>query len=112
MATPSSDIPPPAIGSDRVIAYAFVDTSVTFTGKKRLFADDELLGAVPCIAICKSLDEELKDYLILYCDEEWNVLGVTGQPSYAKALDEVERCYDGISNQFIHLNDSERAVRK
>jgi len=68
MATSSNDIPPPAIGNDRVIAYAFVNASVTFTDKKRLFVDDELLGAVPRIAICKSLDEELQDYLILYCD--------------------------------------------
>lgn len=112
MATPNSNIPPPAIGSDRVIAYAFVDASVTFTGKKRLFVDDELLGAVPCIAICKSMDEDLKDYLILYCDEEWNVLSVTGDPLYAKALDEVERCYQGISSKFIRLKYSERVVRK
>jgi len=111
MNTSSRHVPPPAIGSDRVIAYAFVDASVTFTGKKRLFVDDELLGAVPCIAICKSMDEDLKDYLILYCDEKWNVLGVMGRPSYAKALDEVERCYQGIVNNFVRVNHSEHDVR-
>lgn len=111
MNTPSRHVPPPAIGSDRVIAYAFVDASVTFTGKKRLFVDDELLGAVPCIAICKSMDEDLKNYLILYCDEEWNVLGVTGDPSYAKALDEVERCYQGILNSFVRVSHSEHDAR-
>jgi hypothetical protein len=105
-------VPPPAIGSDRVIAYAFVDKTVAFTGKKRLYVDGELLGPVPRIAICKSLNKDVRDYLILYCDKNWNVRGISGAPSFARAVKEAERCYQGISAKFIRVNTSAKAARE
>ena len=104
--------PPIAIGSDRVIAYANIDKSVKFTGKKRLFVDGDLLGEVPNIAICKSLDRELRDYLILYCDKKWNSLGVAGAPSFSAAIKEVERCYQGIAEKFVRTGNTEKLARK
>lgn len=34
-----NNAPPPAIGSERVIAYAIVDRSVRYTGTLRLYED-------------------------------------------------------------------------
>ncbi len=76
--------PPSAIGSDRVIAYALIDQSVTYTGNQYLFVDGHLLGPVQRVAICKSLNKNIKDNLILYCDKNWNVLGLTGSQRMQK----------------------------
>lgn len=108
----AADAPPPAIGSDRVIAYAIVDKAVHFTGQQRLFVGDKLLGRVPRIAICKSLRKDLKDYLILYCSKKWRVLGVAGAKSLPLAKKEVERCYAGISDNWVTVNTSEKLAKR
>jgi len=105
-------IPPIVIGSDRVIAYAIVDKSVKFSGKKRLFIEGNLLGEVPNVAICKSLNKELKDYLILYCDKKWSMLGVAGAPTFSEAVKEAERCYQGIAKKFVRTGNSEKIARR
>lgn len=104
--------PPPAIGSDRVLAYAFVDKSIKFTGSQRLFVDGEQLGRVPQIAICKSLNKDIVDYLILYCDKNWRTLGVAGEKTLARAVAEAERCYEGIASKFVRVNNRKSVVRK
>jgi hypothetical protein len=105
-------IPPPAIGSERVVAYAYVDSSLTYTGTQRLFVGDQRLGPVPCVAIGKSLNKTMKDFCILYCDKNWNALGFAGAASFTAARAEAERCYQGISSQFVRVANTERAVRK
>lgn len=108
----AADAPPPAIGSDRVIAYAIVDKTVHFTGEQRLFVGDKLLGRVPRIAICKSLRKDLKDYLILFCSKSWQALGVAGAKSLPLAKREVERYYAGISDKWVTVNTSERMAKR
>jgi ClpX C4-type zinc finger len=104
--------PPPAIGSGRVIAYAVVDRDVRFTGKQRLFVDGKLLGRVPRIAICRDLQKDLKDYLILFCDRKWQVLGIAGAKSLSLAKKQVERYYLGISGKWMTVNTSVKAAKR
>lgn len=107
-----ADAPPPAIGSERVIAYAVVGAEVHFTGEQRLFVGEKLLGRVPRIAICKSLRKDMKDYLILFCSKKWQVLGVAGSKSLRLAKKEVERYYIGISDKWERVNTSEKETKR
>jgi hypothetical protein len=103
---------PPVIGSDRVILYAIVDRGVSYSGKQRLFVGDKLLGQVPRIAICRSLRKDLKDYLVLFCDKRWRMLGMTGAKSLTAAKAEAERHYLGLSEKWVRLDTSVKAAKQ
>lgn len=104
--------PPPAIGSDRVILYAVADRSVRYTGKQRLFVGEKLLGRVPRIAIGRSLRKDLKDYLILFCDKNWQLLGMTGAKSLASAKKEAERHYLKLSEKWVTVNTPAKVAKQ
>jgi hypothetical protein len=97
--------PPPVLGNARVLEYAVLDNSVTYTGRGPLFVgtrNDGLkeLGPVPCLAIAE--DFETGDILLLHCDEGWDVLGVAGgYGSLAEAKARAERAYDGLASCWI-----------
>lgn len=94
--------PPPVLSMARVLAYAIVDESVGFSGNQRLYVDGELLGKVPKLALCQPLSRNLTtDVLVFYCDDEWDVLGVTNAESLDAAQSEVEHYYPGISQKWI-----------
>lgn len=103
--------PPPAIGSDRVIAYAVIDKDVRYTGEQRLYAGDKLIGRVPRIAICKSLQKGMSGHLILFCSKSWRVLGIASANSLAAAKKEVERHYIGLADKWIAVNTSEKTAK-
>jgi hypothetical protein len=105
-------VPPPAIGSARVLAYATVDKTVEYTGRQRLFVGGALLQAVPCIAICRPMGKQAGEFLVFYCDRKWNELGVVAASSMASARKEVERNYSGICKRLVALKNSERSVRR
>jgi hypothetical protein len=108
----STNAPPPAIGSDRVIMYAVIDKYVHFTGKQRLFVGGKLLGRVPMIAICRSFQKDIKDYLVIFCSKKWKVLGVTGAKSLLLAKKEVERYYIGVSEKWVTVRTSEKDAKR
>jgi len=100
--------PPPIIAAGtRVLEYAVVTEPVRFTGNLQLYVDGALLGEVPCLAICESLDSE--ELLLLHCDDDWNVLGIqawnTAEGSGVSSVDDVkaraEKYYAGISSQWM-----------
>jgi hypothetical protein len=88
-----------------VLAYAVVDSSVQYTERQTMYVDGKLLGAVPRLAICQNIGEI--QLLVLHCDEEWNVLGVSGgQNELEKAKSHIERAYAGIGTKWIDTNVS------
>jgi hypothetical protein len=104
--------PPPVLDCARVIAFASVGPSVQWTGRQTLFVDGELLGEVPNLAICKNIDSPLTDYLLFHCDNEWNVLGVSGAPNMEEVKEKAERAYKGISELWIEAHVSEEEAEQ
>jgi hypothetical protein len=94
------DTPPPAIDGARLLAYAFVDDSVTYDdGKSTLYVDGVLLKAVPRLAICELL--ETRAALLFFCDKDWNSLGVTEHDSVESAKKRAENEYHGIAAKWV-----------
>jgi hypothetical protein len=106
--------PPLVLAMARVLAYAIVDTSVSFTGRQRLFVDGKLLGKVPKIALCQSMDDSptAANVLIFYCNDAWDILGIVGAETLGVAQAEVERCYSGISKKWILMQTTEIEARE
>ena len=77
-----------------------------------MFVGDKLLGRTPRIAICKSLQRELKGYLVLFCSKRWQVLGIAGAQSLPLAKKEVERYYAGIADKWVTVNISAKAAKR
>ena len=92
----SRTLPPPVIDSAKLLAYAYVDEDVEFTGRIKLFVGGERLGPVPCLAITRNYCEP-DDILVEFCDEEWNARGVTAHASLEEAKAQAERGYRGIT---------------
>ena len=67
--------PPPLLGNGRLLEYAVVDESVTYSGHSWLFVGDPTsglkeLGPVPCLAITNDL--KTGEIALLHCDAEWD----------------------------------------
>src|SRR5438445_13693576 len=76
-----SEKPPRVLANARVLEYAVLDESVTYSGHSSLFVGNineglKELGPVPCLAIAQDL--KTGEIMLLHCDEEWDVLGVVG----------------------------------
>jgi hypothetical protein len=108
----SISLPPLVIESNRVIQYAIVTKDVRYTGKQRLYVGDKLLGRVPRIAICKSLQSNMNDYLILFCSKNWRILGLSGAETLRAAKTEVERHYIGLATKWVTTNTSPAKARQ
>jgi hypothetical protein len=102
--------PPPVLDMARVIAYAFVDGSVQWTGRQTLFVNKEKLGPVPRLALCQNVSGDLRDILVFHCNEEWDVLGVSGADTLEAAKASVERAYGGITAKWIETGVTEEAA--
>ena len=100
--------PPPALGCRRVLAYAVVDGSVQYAGRTLLFVDGKELGPVERLAICKSQDDP--DFLLVYCNRDWDARGVSAFSSMAEAKAKAESIYPGLSSHWIAANVSEEAA--
>ena len=100
------DAPPPVLQLARVIAYAAVDSSVRWTGRQKLFVGDELLGAVPRLALCQNISGPVGNVLLFHCNDQWEVLGVSGGPTVEDAKAVAERAYEGITSKWVHMDVS------
>jgi hypothetical protein len=97
--------PPPVLDCARVLEYAVLSDSVSFSGRTLLFVDGKELDRAPCLAICQKLNEA--DVLLFHCDSEWEVLGAGGYPSVADAKGRAERIYPGVSGCWVQAHVSE-----
>ena len=102
---------PPVLGNgQRVLAYAVVDDSVRYVGRRLTFVGNgkgelEELGPVPCIAITE--DFKTGEINLLYCDAQWEFLAPGGRyDAVAAAKARAEREYQGVSSLWIESNVS------
>jgi hypothetical protein len=92
--------PPPVLDTARLLAYAYVSDGIEFTDRIYLVVDGEKLGRVPCLAITLNYCVP-GDILLCFCDNEWNVLGVSAHASIAEAKAYAERGYKGASGKWV-----------
>jgi len=106
------NLPPPSVAAPlRVVAYACVDSSVRYLGNKTLYVDGELLGPVPCLAICH--DPKTNEFSVAHCNNEWQLKGIAGgYPSSEKAKEAIERTYQGISGKWAETGYKEEDVAR
>ncbi len=93
------DRPPSLLDSATVLKYAIVDSSVEYTGRSYLYVGGKLLGKVSRLAICQNY--KAKDYLLLYCNKRWRVLGAAGYKSVKETKEAAERAYKGIAKKWV-----------
>lgn len=94
----SSDVPPPLIDCARVLYYAIVGEGVRYAPKGKVFVGGVELGAVPRLAIVRSLvDEEI---MLLHCDDEWASLGSSGAGSVEAVMAHANARYEGLAGQW------------
>jgi len=91
--------PPYVLDSARVLAYAVLDQTVSYTGRISVYVGGKLLPPVPRLAICENLARE-GDFLLCYCTETWEVLGVGGYESFELAKQRAEIAYTGVSDKW------------
>ncbi len=96
--------PPLILDSAKVLKYAIVDTPVAFTGRLSLYVDGKLLGEVPKLAICQNY--KASDYLLLFCNKKWKVLGAVGYKSIKETKKNAEKAYKGITKKWMTVAKS------
>jgi hypothetical protein len=102
--------PSPVIQSARVISYAFVD-DIPYRRWGSLYSGDRLIEHVPQLAICLNLGKDIGP-LLFHCDEEWNVLGVSGGATIEEAKGRAARNYPGVESRWVDVNTSiDEAIR-
>jgi len=95
--------PPPVIGSDRILHYALLNEAVGYRVGHGLFSDDQNeLGKVPCLAICRAKGSS--ESLLYHCGLDWSTLGVATYDSIAAAKKSAERIYPGSTACWIEAN--------
>lgn len=91
--------PPYVLDSARVLRYAILDASVSYTGRISIYVDGKRLGPVPRLALCENLAQD-DDYLLLYCNDDWEVLGAGGFGTLQEALAYAEAGYAGVGGKW------------
>ena len=97
--------PPPALDQCRVLQYAILDASATYSGHSDLYVGDKEVGPVPRLAICQ--EGKGDEVLLLHCDDSWESLGATAYSTIEEARAKAERIYPGVSKLWIDANVSE-----
>ncbi len=96
---------PPTLANGRVLGYAIFDESVRYSGHSNLFVGNKEVDPVPCLAICQ--DGSGPGVLLLHCDRDWTILGVSGHDSLAAAKDSAERIYSDVTSLWIDAQVTE-----
>src|SRR6266404_6227603 len=105
--------PPPVLCFARLLAYAIVDESVVFTGKRQVYVEGKPLGRVPCLALCQDVAPDEDEIMLFHCDEQWNVLGVSGgETDLEAAKADAEVAYRGIAAKWIDTSISSEEARR
>jgi hypothetical protein len=95
------DGPPPVLASARVLAYAVVDETVTYTGRHTVFVAGRELGPVPRLAIGRTLAG--REILLMLCDADWDVLATVPHASVDAAKHAAEQGYAGVSAKWTEV---------
>ena len=98
--------PPKVLADLNVLSWAVVDREVTFTGKLNLYANGEKIGPCPRLIIAQHIEN--KDFLLLHCTQDWNILGiqvwngphVNSPRNISDVMKLAKKYYDGISSKW------------
>ena len=88
--------PPEELTGGRVLVFAVIDESIPCSSLRALYVDGKLIGPVPRLAIALN-NHEPDDYLLLHCNENWDVIGAGGYSSLAAAKDSANIAYPGVA---------------
>jgi hypothetical protein len=101
--------PAPTIGFYRVAEYAILDGSIPYCGHSDLFKGEKEVGPVPCLAICWV--GRGPGVLLLHCNRDWTVRGISERESLGAAKDFAEKIYPGVSSFWTdaHVKEEEAA---
>jgi hypothetical protein len=91
--------PPPVIDHAQLLQYAILDESVGYSGRTLLLVNENEIGRVPCLAVCR--DARSEGVLLFHCDAGWDVLGCSAHASVDLAKARAERIYPGLSALWI-----------
>ncbi|MES2825357.1 MAG: hypothetical protein V4732_17280 [Pseudomonadota bacterium] len=86
--------PPRRLDDANVIEWIALQKSNTETGKTTMHHDGKFIGKPKAFAICQ-YEEDPANFLVFYCNEEWQVLAAAGYESIQLAKNQVEK---GFSN--------------
>jgi hypothetical protein len=100
--------PPPIFGSAKVLAFAVIDKSTAFVQKNLLYVGGEPLGPVPKLAICKCASTS--EVHLHYCDNEWEILGVSVHASLDAAKQKAEKSYPGLLDRWQLYHHADEAA--
>jgi hypothetical protein len=93
--------PPPAIEQLRVLAYAFLPSTLPFAGTSILLkAGDGPFtppGRVPRLALCS----DKKEVRLAFCDRYWRPVASRSYPGIASAKRAAQRAYPGSRGQWL-----------
>jgi hypothetical protein len=89
------DKPPPILHGAMVLAYATLDDSVVRVRKDLLYIDGKPLDHVAKLAISRSPGD--KEVLLFFCDDDWELLGLSAHPSVDQAKRRTEREFRGVA---------------
>jgi hypothetical protein len=103
-------IPPKQMYGARLLEYARVDRGVTHVPEAALLVGRKKLRRVPRLAIGHSVDSD--EFLLFFCDNRWNPLGVAACKSRDDAKRRAEREYRGIASRWIELDAAKRRAKR
>ena len=98
--------PPRIIDGAFVKAFAVLDSTVTFKNRTYVYFGGKQVGKVPALAICQYVGEA--EFLMFYCSENWEVLGISGFETVEAAVNRAEIEYEGVSKKWQHPNVTEK----
>ncbi len=102
--------PPPVLDGARVLSYAIVDSSVTYTGKISLIVRGRVLPPAKCLAIVQQMGDD--NVLYFHCTSDWYELGAGFCASVEDAKAYLNRGYQGLDKKWVDVNVSEAAARE
>ena len=102
--------PPIVLDGARVIEYAVIDETVTYTGKMCVIVGGKKLPPAEALVISQNLGDN--KYLLFYCTAEWKVMGAGFFASIKDIKAYSELCYQGIMTKWIEFGTTEAEARE
>lgn len=92
--------PPIRLDDAIVLEWIVLQESNVETGKTSILHDGTLIGKPEAFAICRHEDDPT-DFLVFYCDEEWQVLAAAGHESIQQAKIQIEKGFSNTINNWV-----------
>jgi hypothetical protein len=91
------EFPPKELDGAEVVYYVILSNKHRWTGVYKHFADGQLIGSVPALAICQYAGK--KEAYLFHCDHDWEVTTDDLFASVDEAMEQAAAQYDGLGNE-------------